>query len=343
MSINFREKYIKYKEKYLNLKNIIGSGSKSGIDGQVPPFDHEEFLYFYVLLGDGSGNPEKKSSIITANDGRFVNGHVAIGMNLTAEEMADVDKINPGKLIMDKIPIIGFGPLLPSEIYDVRANGIIYLKDAGLRPEFWEDFKTKSYNSPDIETKYPLRAYYDTKLFHFQESEIDPANLEKQKNRKLYRFKIYPNLKREIIRELFINLLKKSINPDINKTIIDEKIKYGILKNQEICFGSPEYGHDQSTRLNSETEKYQVFNCITAILNFFKPYIYRKDTIRGKQIYSKVHLDLLGTSRCARIRYLALHVLNHVEDYSVYTAETGEYRDNSTKDNLNNTIGLDTL
>jgi hypothetical protein len=347
--MEYKDKYLKYKAKYLHLKSLIGSGSKKG-DGPLegPPYENDTKMYFYVLLGDGSGDKSKTSDVIMAHDGRFVNGHVAIGMELSKEEMETINSEFPDKLIMDKIPIIGLGPLLPSEIYEVKeedGRNKIYLKEKGLDPVFWKDFKQRSYESQEIENKYDLRVYYDTKLFHIEEEDLAPQNKDKQKNRKLYRFEIYPNFTNEKTKLIFIDLLKKSLNSDPSKTVVGENyhgkpVKYGILKNQEKCYSYPEFGAGQSIPRDTETKKYEVFNCITSIINIFKPYMYRKDTLAdGKILYAKVFLETLGVFRCARIRYLTLHLMNNIGKYAVYTMDTKKYIEqevqNITNPNLN--------
>jgi hypothetical protein len=350
--MDYQEKYLKYKLKYLTLKKQIGSGSKNGVT-QGPPFDHEIKMYFYVLLGDGSGKPENRTTIVSANDGRFYNGHVAIGMDLSAEEIAEINaKPNKNRIIEGKMPIVGLGPILPSEIYAPKEEGGVqklFLTGLGESSEFWGEFKRKSYESSNIEEKFDLRTYYDTKLFHIEEADLANINKEKQKNRKIYKFEVYTekgNAKR-----IFKDLLERSLDKTSANTLTPvnqagKPLKYGILLKQEKCYGTPEFGPGQSVMAaDGQTDKYEVFNCITSIFNFFNPYVYRKDIVGGKVMYSRVYLSNYGTERCARIRYLGLHLINTVEEYEVITPVNSRegYKKVRNEKKYNCSIGLDTI
>jgi hypothetical protein len=169
-------------------------------------------------------------------------------------------------------PIWGYGPnLLPIlDKYVIKSNGNIIDADGYITfqsydtfKEFRNYFESISYTGSGLTLQGSIGI--DTESFK------DISNLP---NCNVYRFILFTN------KNTSGNLDNVGLQLGLQNSI------YGIYKQNDICYG------EYDTKL--------IYNCITFIINYFKPYYYEKQFIASKCIFKKVNMDVLG-KYCASI------------------------------------------
>ncbi len=232
-----------------------------------PPFDGDNEIY--IWLNDRCENSYNKNPILL-----FENTGVGEQVKVKRTVLRSIwghcaFSFDP------EGPIWGFGPyLLPvlehgdyvvktADDKVIDSDGYITFASYGKFLEFKQYFESISYTGTGISLYGNIND--DTQSF---------KDILRLTGCNVYRFTLFTKENtQQKLEQLGIQLGK-------------QRSYYGIYKDSSVCYGNHE-------------EK-DIFNCITYIIDKFKPYFYVQQTVNGKCIFNKTVMDVLG-KYCASV------------------------------------------
>jgi len=181
----------------------------------------------------------------------------------------------------DKGPMWGFGPYLLPLLLDkdyvikptpdtvVDKDGYITFESYDKFVEFRQFFESISYTGSGIS----LYGNINEDIQSFKDIlEVNNCNV--------YRFTLFT--KKDTRPEIDIKQTLEKCGVNLGK----QDSYYGIYKKNSVCYGN--------------YEEKDIFNCITYIIDKFKPYFYVQNQVNGKCIFNKTFMDVLG-KYCASV------------------------------------------